>query len=174
MLSSRKPKRSAHCLYVDFLLTPCAHPLRCAVGGGVPLDTTISKDRAEEMSQWRGQHPQAQRWPLGGPLHRRLHPQHLHPRYGGDETRRRRCHRERHQSDHVARKKAGEGRMMPSAPLRCFPDLSAFGSRFGSCEKRQNAASLFESINRKKLLISCEIRSILVETAGLEPVTSCV
>ena len=35
-----------------------------------------------------------------------------------------------------------EGRMMPSAPLRRFPDLSAFGSRFGSCEKRQNAASL--------------------------------
>ena len=28
----------------------------------------------------------------------------------------------------------GEGRMMPSAPLRCFPDLSAFGSRFGSSE----------------------------------------
>ena len=38
-----------------------------------------------------------------------------------------------------------EGRMMPSAPLRCFPDLSAFGSRFGSCEKRQNAASLLRS-----------------------------
>ncbi len=36
------------------------------------MDTTISKDRAEEMSQWRGQHPQAQRWLLGGPLHRRL------------------------------------------------------------------------------------------------------
>ena len=43
----------------------------------------------------------------------------------------------------------GEGRMMPSAPLRCFPDLSAFGSRFGSSEKHQNAASLFEDINRK-------------------------
>ena len=71
-------------------------------------------------------------------------------------------------------KTAGEGRMMPSAPLRCFPDLSAFGSRFGSCEKRQNAASLFEDINRKKFLISYEIRNFLVETAGLEPVTSCV
>ena len=63
---------------------------------------------------------------------------------------------------------------MPSAPLRCFPDLSAFGSRFGSCEKRQNAASLFEDINRKKFLIFYEIRNFLVETAGLEPVTSCV
>ena len=30
-----------------------------------------------------------------------------------------------------------------------FPDLSAFGSRFGSSEKRQNTASLFEDINRK-------------------------
>ena len=47
--------------------------------------------------------------------------------------------------------------MMPSAPLRCFPDLSAF-----------------EDINRKKFLISYEIRNFLVETAGLEPVTSCV
>ena len=64
--------------------------------------------------------------------------------------------------------------MMPSAPLRCFPDLSAFGSRFGSSEKRQNAASLFENINRKKFLISYEIRNFLVETAGLEPVTSYV
>ena len=71
-------------------------------------------------------------------------------------------------------KTAGEGRMMPSVPLRCFPDLSAFGSRFGSCEKRQNAASLFENINAKKFLISYEIRNFLVETAGLEPVTSCV
>ena len=58
--------------------------------------------------------------------------------------------------------------------VRCFPDLSAFGSRFGSCEKRQNAASLFENINAKKFLISYEIRNFLVETAGLEPVTSCV
>ena len=64
--------------------------------------------------------------------------------------------------------------MMPSAPLRCFPDLSAFGSRFGSSEKRQNAASLLEDINAKKFLISNEIRNFLVETAGLEPVTSCV
>lgn len=64
--------------------------------------------------------------------------------------------------------------MMPSAPLQRFPDLSAFGSRFGSSEKRQNAASLFEDINRKKFLISYEIRNFLVETAGLEPVTSCV
>ena len=174
MLSSRKPKRSAHCPCIDFLLTPCAHPLRCAVGGGVPLDTTISKDRAEEMSQWRGQHPQAQRWPLGGPLQRGLYPQHLHPRHGGNEALRRRHHRQRHQPDHVARKKAGKGRMMPSAPLRCFPDVSAFGSAFGSSEKRQNAASLFEDINRKKFLISYEIRNFLVETAGLEPVTSCV
>lgn len=45
---------------------------------------------------------------------------------------------------------------------------------FGSYEKRQNAASLFEYINRKKFLISYEIRNFLVETAGLEPVTSCV
>ena len=64
--------------------------------------------------------------------------------------------------------------MMPSAPLRCFPDLSAFGSRFGSSEKRENAASLLEGINRKKFLISCEIRNFLVETAGLEPETSSV
>ncbi len=39
--------------------------------------------------------------------------------------------------------------MMPSAPLRCFPDLSAFGSRFGSSEKRQNAASLFRPYTKK-------------------------
>ena len=64
--------------------------------------------------------------------------------------------------------------MASSAPLRCFLDLSAFGSRFGSSEKRQNAASLFGSINRKKFLIFYEIRNFLVETAGLEPVTSCV
>ena len=59
---------------------------------------------------------------------------------------------------------------MPSAPLPCFPDLSAFGSS----KKRQNAALLFENINAKKFLISAEIRNFLVETAGLEPVTSCV
>ena len=64
--------------------------------------------------------------------------------------------------------------MMPSAPLRCFPDLSAFGSRFGSSEKRKNTASLFRAIYAKKFLISYEIRNFLVETAGLEPVTSCV
>ena len=52
--------------------------------------------------------------------------------------------------------------MMPSVPLRCFPDLSAFGSRFGSCEKRKNAASLFEDINRKKFLISQEIRNFFL------------
>ena len=69
---------------------------------------------------------------------------------------------------------ASPKRLTPSAPLRCFPDLSAFGSRFGSSEKRQNAASLFENINAKKFLISYEIRNFLVETAGLEPVTSCV
>lgn len=80
---------------------------------------------------------------------RGLYPQHLHSRHGGDEALRRRHHRQRHQPDHVARKKAGEGRMIPSAPLRRFPDFSAFGSRFGSSEKRQNAASLFEDINRK-------------------------
>jgi len=27
--------------------------------------------------------------------------------------------------------------MMPSAPLRCFPDRSAFGSRFGSALRRR-------------------------------------
>ena len=59
---------------------------------------------------------------------------------------------------------------MPSVPLPCFPVLSAFGSS----EKRQNAALLFENINAKKFLISAEIRNFLVETAGLEPVTSCV
>ena len=62
--------------------------------------------------------------------------------------------------------------MMPSAPLRCFPDLSAFGSAFGSSKKRQNAASLFESINAKKLLISYEIRSFLELLGGFEPPTS--
>ena len=36
---------------------------------------------------------------------------------------------------------------MPSAPLPCFPVLSAFGSS----EKRQNAALLFENINAKKV-----------------------
>ena len=126
MLSSRKPKRSAHCPCIDFLLTPCAHPLRCAVGGGAPLDTTINKDRAEEMSQWRGQHPQAQRWPLGGPLHRGLHSQHLHPRHGGDEALRRRHHRQSHQPDHVAHKNSRRGTddaIRPSPAL-----LRAFGS----------------------------------------------
>ena len=171
MLSSRKPKRSAHCPCIDFLLTPCAHPLRCAVGGGAPLDTTISKDRAEEMSQWRGQHPQAQRWPLGGALHRRLHSQYLHPRHGGDEALRRRHHRQRHQPDHVAHKNSRRG---AGDAFRSSPVISAFGSRFGSSEKRQNIASLFENINAKKFLISYEIRNFLVETAGLEPVTSCV
>ena len=63
---------------------------------------------------------------------------------------------------------------MPSAPLPCFPVFSAFGSAFVSSKKRQNVASLFESINAKKFLISAEIRNFLVETAGLEPVTSCV
>ena len=64
--------------------------------------------------------------------------------------------------------------MMPSVPLRCFPDLSAFGSWFGSSKKRENTASLFKSKCAKKFLISGEIRNFLVETAGLEPVTSCV
>ena len=171
MLSSRKPKRSAHCPCIDFLLTPCAHPLRCAVGGGAPLDTTISKDRAEEMSQWRGQHPQAQRWPLGGPLHRRLYPQHLHPRHGGNEALRRRRHRECHQSGNVITKNAERG---ADAAIRSSPVISAFGPAFGSSKKRENTASLFRAIYAKKFLISCEIRNFLVETAGLEPVTSCV
>ena len=52
--------------------------------------------------------------------------------------------------------------MMPSAPLRCFPDLSAFGSRFGSSEKRQNTASLFRAIYAKKFLISSEIRNFSI------------
>ena len=64
--------------------------------------------------------------------------------------------------------------MMPSVHLRCFPDLSAFGSAFGSKKKRENTASLFQAIYAKKFLISQEIRNFLVETAGLEPVTSCV
>ena len=58
--------------------------------------------------------------------------------------------------------------------IRSSPVISAFGSVFGSSEKHQNSASLFGSINRKKFLISYEIRNFLVETAGLEPVTSCV
>ena len=36
-----------------------------------------------------------------------------------------------------------------STSIRSSPVISAFGSRFGSNEKRQNAASLFESTNRK-------------------------
>ena len=52
-----------------------------------------------------------------------------------------------------------------SAPLRCFPDLSAFWSRFGSSEKRQNAASLLEDINAKKFLISDEIRNFFAYMA---------
>ena len=63
---------------------------------------------------------------------------------------------------------------MLSAPLPSFPVLSAFGSAFGSSKKRENTASLFRAIYAKKFLISGEIRNFLVETAGLEPVTSCV
>ena len=54
---------------------------------------------------------------------------------------------------------------MPSAPLPCFPVLSAFGSS----EKRQYAALLFENINAKKFLISAEIRNFLVERLELNP-----
>ena len=41
-----------------------------------------------------------------------------------------------------------------SVPLRCFPDLSAFGPAFGSKKKRENTASLFQAIYAKKFLIS--------------------
>ena len=47
---------------------------------------------------------------------------------------------------HVSTKNKGRG---VDNTIRLSPVLSAFGSRFGSSEKRQNAASLFEDINRK-------------------------
>ena len=40
---------------------------------------------------------------------RGLYPQHLHPRHGGDEARRRRHHRQRHQPDHAAHKNSPRG-----------------------------------------------------------------
>ena len=63
----------------------------------------------------------------------------------------------------------GEERMVRSSSV-----LSAFGAAFESSKKRENTASLFRAIYAKKFLISDEIRNFFVETAGLEPVTSCV
>ena len=63
----------------------------------------------------------------------------------------------------------------PAAPLSgAFLSSRLLGQRLGQAKKHPNAASLFENINTKKFLISYEIRNFLVETAGLEPVTSCV
>ena len=60
---------------------------------------------------------------------------------------------------------------------RCFPLLSRhFGFWVTVWVKRKTEKSCitFRQHKRKKFLISCEIRNFLVETAGLEPVTSCV
>ena len=94
-----------------------------------------------------------------------------HPRHGGDEALRRRHHRECYQSGDVNTKNNGRG---ADDAIRSSPVISAFGSRFGSKIKRENTASLFQAKYAKKFLISSEIRNFLVETAGLEPVTSCV
>ena len=53
---------------------------------------------------------------------RGLHSQHLHPRHGGDEALRRRCHRKRHQSGDVTTKNSGRGAddaIRPSPVLSC-------------------------------------------------------
>ena len=62
-------------------------------------------------------------------------------------------------------------------PLRSCPVLSrplGFWVTVWVMRKTPKYRVTFEIINRKKFLISYEIRNFLVETAGLEPVTSCV
>ena len=61
--------------------------------------------------------------------------------------------------------------MMLSVPL---PSFRLLGQRLGQMKNAKKNASLFRAIYAKKFLISDEIRNFLVETAGLEPVTSCV
>ena len=65
------------------------------------------------------------------------------------------------------------GKILPGA-VWSFPLVSAYGSRFGSLVKREDSSEYCKWKSKEKFLISCEIRNVLVETAGLEPVTSCV
>ena len=60
---------------------------------------------------------------------------------------------------------------MLSAPLPSFRLLS---QRLGQAKNAKMLRHFFRPYTQKKFLISNEIRNFLVETAGLEPVTSCV
>ena len=61
--------------------------------------------------------------------------------------------------------------MMLSAPL---PSFRLLGQRLGQAKSAKIQRHYFKLYMQKKFLISDEIRNFLVETAGLEPVTSCV
>ena len=63
--------------------------------------------------------------------------------------------------------------MMLSAPLRCFPDLGFWVTVWVKRKTPKCRVTIWK-YKQKKFLISYEIRNFLVETAGLEPVTSCV
>jgi len=84
------------------------------------------------------------------------------------------CTSEKHEK--IAKISTGQGkfRLVLPNPFRSFPLVSAYGSRFGSWKKRKNSSEYFKHKSKEKFLISCEIRNFLVETTGLEPVTSCV
>ncbi len=60
---------------------------------------------------------------------------------------------------------------MLSAPLPLFRLL---GQCLGQAKNAKMPGHYFWSNMQKKFPISLEIRNFLVETAGLEPVTSCV
>ena len=64
--------------------------------------------------------------------------------------------------------------MMPFAPLRAFLSSRLLGQRLGQMKNAKIPRHYLNPNVQKKFLISDEIRNFLVETAGLEPVTSCV
>ena len=62
--------------------------------------------------------------------------------------------------------------LLDAAPfkLKQLPYWSVYWSK----KKQKFKANFFVANKKKKFLISREIRNFLVETTGLEPVTSCV
>ena len=73
----------------------------------------------------------------------------------------------------TSKKAAPGGEILPGAAL-FYGVLSPYWSVYWSVQKSNFEANSLQINIKKKFLISCEIRNFLVETTGLEPVTSCV
>ena len=77
------------------------------------------------------------------------------------------CTSEKHEK--AAKNSTGQGISYPvlSNPFRLWVTVWVV-------RKAEKIKRIFWPKNKEKFLISCEIRNFLVETTGLEPVTSCV